>query len=292
MQLFADPTELVSASRLPEEVAEACTPLPLLEDRTGADLLLSILSVPLPSESDSLLRKHCESGILVQLKRHNDLQSAIVTEDRLFYEILKMRQWCERAWLVVSGVLFSANGKAVIGEVKNKSLLRNKMVKANVLGRQGLSYAAVDGALDAWRYYGGYAKLMSDNNELMGWLKRQARVLEAIEEGQVRELAPRSTQRELQRPGKVSWLAALFDGIGRKTAAHIFEILEQREWDCSLLGAIRYVTDYDAVEIPGITEDRVREWRAHLGLKDHPGTYATIGIQWRNLDKNEVFYES
>lgn len=295
MQVFADPTELTEASRLPEDVVEVAKPLPRLEDRTGADLLLSISAAPLPPNSDVLLRKHCEDGMLIQLKRHNDLQSAIVTEDRLFYEILNMREWCERAWLVVSGAMFSVNGKAVIGKVTDKKLLRNSMARANLVGRTGLQYVAVDGALDAWRYYGGYAKFMTDNDELLGWLKRQARTLQAIKDGVVRELEPRSTQRELARPGRVAWLAALFDGIGHKTAKKIWDTLDERYgrdgWAGGLLEAIAYVTDYDAVEIPGITEDKVREWREHLGLTDHAGTYATIGVQWRNRETGKVFLE-
>ena len=168
MRVFVDPTELRPGSRLPPAVAAVAEPLPQLEARTGADLLLSRL--PIPISSDSLLKRHCEEGLLAQLKRWSDLQNAITTEQRLFREIFEMRNWTPRPWLVVSGLLFPHQDKAVVGEIEQVSPISNGMVRMNAIGREGLAYAAVDAALDAFAYYGGYIKFLPDNDLLLPWL--------------------------------------------------------------------------------------------------------------------------
>lgn len=295
MQVFVDPTELGQHSQLPQAVQKVAKPLAQLEERTGADLLLSI--VGLPAASDTLLARHCESGMLIQLKRWNDLQSAINTEQRLFYEVKRMRDWCSLAWLVVSGVLFDVNGKAVVGKLKDKRLFTAQMAKATVSGRQGLAFNAVDGALDAFRLYGGYVKFIADNDNLLSWLERMAGLLEAIQAGEVKELQPRSILRELREPGPVAWLAGLFDGIGHKTAEAIFQrLLEIHGQPATLYQAISYVTSYCAEEIPGITLRRIDDWRALLGLHRYasdsitPALYETMGIEHRLVETGELYW--
>ena len=165
MQLYVDPTELAGHSCLPTVVAALAKPLPQLEARTGADLLLSILDIPI--SSDLLLQRHCTSGLLVQLKRHNDLQSSITTEQRLFHQLYKMKQWCERCWLVVTGVLLSSEQHAVIGEVGRETVSAGGFVQTQVAGRQGIHYNAVSAALDAYAYYGGYVRFIPTDEQLL-----------------------------------------------------------------------------------------------------------------------------
>jgi len=305
VKIFADPTELRNDSRLPADVAAVAIPLPQLEERTGADLLLSIIDIP--ASSDALLSRHCEYGALIQLKRWGDLQAAIITEQRLFYEIFKMRDWSPFPWLVISGIPFDFEGKAVIGEIKSRRQLQSQMIEgklvatieAEVLGRAGLSYAAVDGALDAWNYYGGYGpKYLPDNDLLLPWLKRQAKALQDIKDGKVTELMPRTQWHDITGPTKVAWLASLFDGIGLKTAQTVFDKVGELTSDPnpSLYKALAYVTDYNATCISGITHERVSGWREFLGLhageETHltPALYATLGIEWRLQDTGEVYW--
>ena len=303
MRIFADPTELREGSTLPKDVAAVATPLPGLEEKTGADLLVSILDAP--ALSDTLLKRHCEYGALVQNKRWLDLQSSI-TDKRLFYDILKMREWCPFPYLAISGVPFDFNGKAVIGELKSVRQLPNKLVEgkliatieADVLGREGISYNALMGALSAWRYYGGYVEFLADNNHLLKWLQQQAGALQDIKDGKVTELMPRSKWRDITGPSKVAWLASLFDGIGQKTARAIFDKVGEltNDPDPSLYKALTYVTDYSATCIPGITTERIAGWREFLGLhageETHltPALYATLGIEWRLQDTGEIYW--
>lgn len=297
MRVFVDPTELRPGSRLPPAVAAVAEPLPQLEARTGADLLLSRL--PIPIGSDELLRRHCQEGLLAQLKRWSDLQNAITTEQRLFREIFEMRNWTPRPWLVVSGLLFPHQDKAVVGKIEQVSPISNGMVRMNAIGREGLAYAAVDAALDAFAYYGGYIKFLPDNDLLLPWLERQAKALDDIAAGKVVHLRPRGPQRTLEGPTQITWLAALFDGIGEKTAAAVFERLKELHIpDPTLYDAISFVTSFVATEIPGITEERVRSWRALLGLdrfglpqdKGLPATYATMGLTYRLVETGEIYW--
>jgi hypothetical protein len=293
--IYADPTELRKGSRLPEDVALVAKPLPHLEDLTGADLLLTVHNYPATSEP--LLRKHCESGALIQLKRRADLAASISTEDRLRREIYKMRQWCERSWLVITGFPFHVNGRTVIGEIVKRELLKGKMARCTAVGHIGMRYEAVDGAVDAWRYYGGYAKFIPDDSLLSGWLQRQTRLLVAIEEGKVSELPPRSVQRELVDSTKLSWLAALFDNIGRKTATLVYKELERKFGrEATLYEAVAYVLSYMATEIPGITAPRIASWRETFGLRylpeneTYPALYETPTTNWRVEDTGELYW--
>jgi len=298
MRIFADPNELREGSTLPKDVAAVATPLPGLEEKTGADLLVSILDAP--ALSDTLLHRHCDYGALIQLKRLNDLQSSI-TDQRLFYDILKMRDWSPFLWLVVSGVLLNVNGKALNGHIEyhtNIPSITEGMVSCNVVGRTGLNYNAVDAALDAFAYYGGYIKQLPDDTLLLPWLKRQAEALQNIKDGKITELMPRSKWRDITGPSKVAWLASLFDGIGQKTAQAVYDKLAELTGNTAptLYQAVAYVTDYGATCIPGITHERVAGWREFLGLhageETHltPALYATLGIEWRLQETGEVYW--
>ena len=189
MRVFADPTELGSNSKLPQAVATVCEALPGLEARTGADLLITTL--PIPASSDMLLERHLQSGMLVQLKRLNDLQSSI-TDSRLFHDILRMRESCALPWLVCTGVLTEFEGTAVMGNIETQRSMANNMVVINATGRQSLSYSAVSSALLAWRYYGGYVDILSHDDLLLDWLERQAKALVDIMAGKITELSPRA----------------------------------------------------------------------------------------------------
>lgn len=295
MRIFADPNELREGSTLPKDVAAVATPLPGLEEKTGADLLVSILDAP--ALSDTLLKRHCDYGALIQLKRLNDLQSSI-TDQRLFYDILKMREWSPFPWLVVSGVMLHSGGKAINAAVESVRPMNNNMLTATVAGRTGLSYNAVDAALDAFAYYGGYIKHLPDDTLLLPWLNRQAAALQDIKDGKITELMPRSKWRDITGPSKVAWLASLFDGIGQKTAQAVYDKLAELTGNTAptLYQAIAYVTDYNATCIPGITQERVAGWREFVGLRDGdethltPALYATLGIEWRLKETGEVYW--
>ena len=284
MRIFADPTELGSNSKLPKDVVAASTPLPGLEAKTGADLLVSVLSIP--ASSDMLLERHLQNGMLVQLKRHNDLQSSI-TDGRLFHEILKMREHCALPWLVVTGLITEFEDYAVIGEIESQREMANKMVNIQATGRRGLSYSAVNAALVAWRYFGGYVEMLPSDDLLLSWLERQAKAVQDILDGKATELYPRTPQRELCGPSRVTWLAMLFEGIGQRTAEKIYERLDNIKGEpATLFEAIQYATTYVATEIAGITTERITKWREHLGLKrknsteSQPALYAALDLAW------------
>jgi hypothetical protein len=195
-------------------------------------------------------------------------------------------------------VLLHSTGKAINGKVESVRPMVGNMMNFTVTGRTGLGYSAIDAALDAYAYYGGYIKQLPDDALLLPWLKRQAKALQEIQDGKITELMPRSKWRDITGPTKVAWLASLFDGIGQKTAEAVFDKIAELtgNTDPTLYQAVAFVTDYNAATIPGITRERISGWREFLGLhageETHltPALYATLGIEWRLFDTGEVYW--
>ena len=112
MPHFIDPSETRKGTKMPVDAQEIFIELPGLEERTGADFLLS--SLQMPAANDALLRRHCEAGILVQRKSGLDLPSSII-DGRLSHSLGKMLEWCKRPWLLIVGNLTEQSGKVSVG---------------------------------------------------------------------------------------------------------------------------------------------------------------------------------
>ena len=162
MMLFADPTELRTTSLLPIALQKQAKECVGLEERTGADLLVSPLSLP-SAGSDALLRRHAEAGVLIQRKSGNDLPSSI-TDGRLTKSLHKMLEWSSRPWL------------AFVGE------LTKQYDRCFIDGRETLPYASVIGALDWWQVRGGYLTLLSDAQGFTKWVQGWEGKLKALGE--------------------------------------------------------------------------------------------------------------
>lgn len=265
MQIYRAPTEGIGSSKLPAEIASISRVSPPLETVTGADLLVSMLDIPATSET--LLKRHCSSGALVQIKHYADF-SASIPDQRLFHQVQKMTSLCRNSWIVVIGVPFAINGKAVIGEIKRLRLGKNGIAHAEVVGRPALSWASLDGAIDAVQYYGAYIKFLDNESELIEWLKRLQKALVAIENQEVTHLKPRSALKNLAEPGPIGWLSALFEGIGTKLATQVFEQLKaELNRPATLAEAMAYVISGAATDIAGISPNMVASWKEFLGFQ-------------------------
>jgi hypothetical protein len=269
MRIAADPTELHKRSTLSKAVKERAVQFNGLEERTGADLLLS--SLPLPFVPGTLER-HCESGFLVQLKRWADVQTSIVSDDnRFFRSLFKMQRFTSYPWLIVTGVPFKDEmAKVVVGKVSS-STRRGGNSTAVVTGRPGISYAAYLGAIGAWQLRGGYYMTVQSEEDMTWWLNRMG---ELLDEDAIHELKPRPAYQELRGPTRVSWLSALFHGIGPATSRKIWDYLDSvyihnSTKEPALIDAISFCTSSEAAEIPGITPEMIEDWRDILGLKTH-----------------------
>ena len=262
------------------------TVLPNLEEDTGADLLLSIERFPLPPNNDALLRKHCETGMLVQVKNGNDIQESI-TNERLFQQVRKMLQYSSNSWVLSIGTLFDVNGKCAVGKLSSKQILSGSFGKASVSGRLGIGYMSLKAAVNAARYAGAYVDDVVSLDYFVSWLESHERILIAKKAGEAKELTPRGVQREIVGAGYLSWLSAMFDGVGKKTAQRAWEIVEHlTDGNPSLTQAVGYLLTYQAQEIPGITGAMIQGWRDLWGLKTNvkPALYQALAYEWRSSE--------
>jgi ERCC4-type nuclease len=231
--LFVDPTETRSTSRLPQSVIDRAAVLPGLEDKTGADILVSPLSIP--AASDTLLRRHTEAGLLVQRKSGGDLASSI-TDGRLARSLMKMLEWSPRAWLVVCARLDR------IGE------------RATLDGRETLGYSAIIGSLDWWQLRGGYYTTLTDDSALLAWLGGWMDRLRTLGENPIKVLV-RNPQQSLAEDRQRSFLMAL-PGIGEERAGALLGAAG------SPLSALQRLVNGTS-HVPGIgkeTREGCREW--------------------------------
>lgn len=130
--------------------------VPGLEEWTGADLMISPLSIPV---TEALLKRHLQHGaILVQIKRGHDLVSSIL-DHRLHGSLAKMRDAGARqsqCLLLFIGSLYNANGEAVI----NGS-------KIHMSGDN--TYWYVYSALSKWWKRGGVVEILPKFSEMPDW---------------------------------------------------------------------------------------------------------------------------
>lgn len=232
--MFIDPTEAREGTRLPAQIVERASALPDLEARTGADILITPLSMPVGT--DHLLRRHCQAGVLVQRKSGGDLVSSL-TDGRLYRSLAKMLDWTDKPWLAFAGTI-EARGQMGI-----------------VDGRPSLSYAALIGALDWWQLRGGYLTILSDDQALVGWVGHWLDRLRVLSEQPEKEIA-REAQQKLALEGPTAILTAL-PGIGRERANALLDAAQNNP----IRALVKLVAGVD--KVPGIgkqTRSAVREW--------------------------------
>ena len=239
MIVYLDPTETRKGTRLPAALADRGTVLAGLEERTGADLLLSPLNRP--AASDTLLRQHCQAGVLVQRKTGQDLVSSI-TDGRLTRSLMKMREWGPLAWLVVVGTIERQGEKAVVD------------------GRSGLSYNAVIGALDWYQMRGGFVTVLDSDDSLSRWVGQWEGRFTKLESGAVTVSTQPAQQSML--PDDRSRLLASIPGIGPDRAR---SLLSQAG---SIASALVWLTNGTARQVDGIGPKSEESARAWLGLGD------------------------
>lgn len=199
-------------TRLDEAVLKAGTPVKNLELYTGADLLVSTLSLPLRDLDGTeprlkLLAKHVEAGVLIQRKSGRDFTSSIpilaeILERMLSTEYIQVkRRLCE---LVICADIHAArDGECIIDGQGT-----------------GFTYNAYLGAKSWWELRGGYVTVLSRDNLLAGhingWLER----LRQVEQHPEYQIVRRVPQQMLQAPDWRDTLATL-PGIGYKKATQI-----------------------------------------------------------------------
>ena len=217
--IFYDPTEGREGTRLPEPIVKSGIALPGLEALTGADLLLSPLTLKL-DELDSKLsqikfQKHAEAGMLIQRKTGRDVTHLITDHSEI---IAKMHPWCKTVapWLLLVGS-YGCNKEGAL-----------------VVDGQALQweYAAFIAALDAWQYQGveasqfdgGGITILARDIVVTPWVNRWLDKLRAPEPKKI--LAPKKASQVLvlaKDDDNLPWRITLmtFPGVGEELATRI-----------------------------------------------------------------------
>lgn len=248
MAYFIDPSETRKGTKMPVDAQEIFIELPGLEERTGADFLLS--SLQMPAANDALLRRHCEAGILVQRKSGLDLPSSII-DGRLSHSLGKMLEWCKRPWLLIVGNLTEQSGKVSVGGSPSN-----------------LTYGQVIAAVDWYQMRGGFVTILEDADKVYIWcLEQQERLIKVLG-SPTKEIHERMPDQVLTWPPR-PWVRTLrtLPGIDIKLGDLI------AEQSGSLAAALINLTSHywltEAGARPhGIGEKTIRRVRNYMGMRE------------------------
>lgn len=253
MPVYLDATETRSRTRLPERVVKSGIVVAGLEQYTGADLLLSPLDTPLTTVDERLtsqvrLRRHSQSGVLVQRKSGRDFVNSL---DKLAGIQCKMEAW-GLAWLLVTG-RFECDGHD----------------KCKVNGRStGYSYWATVGALDAWQLRGGGVTVLSSDGQVEKWLALLLQKVQECYQGE-KALAIRPVKQMFHDAEEPEILQAMqtlstLPGVGIVTALSIARATGGLRASLELLSEPRVWTRAD--KPAGVGQKLIGSYRAVMGL--------------------------
>lgn len=267
MPLYCDPSETRENTRLPQSILDAATEVPGLENATGADILISLVKMPRLTKvtddefSQNLLRRHCESGLLIQRKTGRDLTSSITK----FPDILqRMLLWTPRPWLLgIADIKVDRDGQAIIDGAES-----------------GFTYAALDGALSYWQLRGGYVTILPNERLMAGWVNGWLKRLEQIKETPMYAIFRPPQQAVISMPRWMETLAT-FPLIGHERAQAV------AEYAGTLWAAIDFLTDPPpGHSCPGVGPETIRRARLHLQLPD--GLCLKVAEQSQNWEKEKA----
>lgn len=210
MLILADITE---ERHLPPSLKEHCKFVPGLEDLTGADFVISPLSIPFGNES--LLLRHAKKGLCVQRKNIGDFVQSFTDEDnRLWFQLSRLHKVTKMPWLLLVGDLkCDRDGHAVID------------------GREsGWEYQKIISALEWWEVRGGYYTWLSRESLIAGWCKNwHGRMTNRDEEGKWgTKFISRPVGQTLYELPAVSRTLMTLPGMGEERAAAVHDRAQKK----------------------------------------------------------------
>ena len=269
--IFIDSTEAAVTSKLP---SLPCTVVTTLEDRTGADLLISTENFPI--STDALIKKHLSRGaLLVQRKSGMDLVNSL--GDRLTSSLARMREVGARqaqCILLFTGTLtISSTGDAFLD------------------GRNtGARYMDILAALSKWHDRGGVVEQLVADELIPVWCLMKLKHLQEYKDHPIKEVwqkcefpdeAPLPDD-PLQLPRRVKdwrrWVACMVDGIGAETVNALrAAIVEHGTLDAGIT-ALMWATD-----VHGLTPT-VPRWGKRNRQKMRDALFGEIGNETTVID--------
>ena len=248
--IVCDATELRQGSKLPDIPGVVASDI--LEKLTGADIMVSPVS--LPPKSEGLIKKHLERGaVLIQRKSGEDLIASIPT--RLENSLAKMTStayYPYQSMLLFSGKLeISPAGMAIVNG-----------------NETGMSYMAVIGALDAWTLRGGtYINLPSDDL-IPEFLRDKEKRIQDYSTHPVRYSYPVAPFQRVEDVTDWRITLATFPLIGEARAQKVKQELIRMKLGDSLLQALVYLTNGSIITPDGGGRTVVAACREWMGLPD------------------------
>lgn len=252
---YIDTTESRITSRLPKGVIQAAEIVAGLEEFTGADMLLSLLSSPpLPIKITSILphqsalKAHCQAGLLIQRKTGLDFIHSIPD---LKMSLYKMQEYTPRPYLLVVGRLSHTREGVALMDGKPSV--------------QSTSYMEVILALEKWQQRGGFVTFLAGDNWIAPWINLWLERLLTM------------PQSKVARPVYQRLIGPLEKDLHRETLMTlpgIREVLAQRIVDYAgdLRRCLEVVTSYWTLELPhrpkGLGRKKIQEIKRYCGLED------------------------
>jgi len=160
-----DPTESRSGTRLPDAVIQVGTEIQGLEPATGADLIISAVSIPtsipdpIPVPCKRALEYAARQGaVLVQRKSGGDFLSSIPDLGGILH---RMNEWAPMGrWLLVTR----------LGEAMEDSANRGT----------GWSPESIAGAILRWKLRGGNVEILPTDDDIPQWISFMHRTIQDI----------------------------------------------------------------------------------------------------------------
>lgn len=287
--LYIDPTEATDKSLLPQSTIDIARAISNLESLTGADILVSPFVEPLPESLQSIpphlasLRRHCESGILIQRKSGSDFLSSIPD---LSHIQARMTEWSPNPWLLITRVHQGKTGKVVVEGSRRR-------IRWN--------WSSVSASMDSWQDRGGSIKLLQSDEDITEWLlSREKRCTEWLKEPVKSVPKPQRQQVTQAEPNWYNTGRAWPEGIGQKMLEELARYIA-REWHLppTLANAISLATNEEALEVRlwGLHSlNKVREWYGvstshtpvHLGAESACWMYDLDTVKLDRMKKVEI----
>lgn len=269
--IVVDQTETRRKSRLALKDAEVSR---ILEQMTGADVMITRLRLPVNSES--MLRRHVAAGaLLVQRKSLRDLVESC--RRNLKVSVARMQAVGAQWWqccVLASGVFMPdlKSGKVLVGVATPHEDGRVTIRWQKTT----MSYKAFATAKRRLRFRGAWLEILSCDDEIPGWLRNTERDLELLRKGP-REVYPDLERfpppdcdplQEVREIVDARSVIAALDGVGPVKATMLWTTIEEFYGRTPTLGQMLVwacMEDPDYYEVP-----RVPGWgpKTRQGIRD------------------------
>lgn len=247
--IYIDHTEGRENTKLSPEILRIAKSIIGLEAQTGADLLITSCDEKLPPNvnippAKPILKRCCESGMLVQRKTGGDMLGSI---PHLSEILQRMQQWNTVCWLMVCGEFKPSSDNLVV-----------------VNGRPtDWAWASFRGAVDAWQLRGGLVAEHPDDYYGGVWLNRWDANIHKLGRDHIIHKPVEKIIGGMFDPYPWRQVLMGFPDCGPELSMRI------AEYCGSLAHSIWWMTDTGSTgNIPGVGAKRKEAWRHWLGLAD------------------------